>query len=245
MNLPFLSNLNDLLLILSSIAGALLVILPAGRKAIRLSYRWLCSLSRGHRNQERILEGFESIKELLAANGERLSTIETEMKFNGGKTIKDMLFLLFNYRRHDYWRIPHPVMEIDGEARVTLVSEVTCRLFGVVNPDDLKSRSWLTYVADTNVEKLLRSYLEAVSFQSEFNWPIHLRSATGVVRGEWELRASPISQPTAVNKIYSAALVPMDDAAKRVARELQVQGLVACALCQVEGAMPIPADGPK
>jgi PAS domain-containing protein len=247
--MKLLPTVTENILAFTALISALLVFIPAVRRAIMGVFLWLRSFGKTHHNQELILSKLVSIETTLSAHeaifittSTRLETIEKEMKFNGGKTIKDMLFLMFNYRRHDYWRIGHPVMEIDGDARVTLVSEATCRLFGVVNPDDLKKRSWLSFVEHGSVDDLLRSFMEAVRFQSEFNYRLFIRTAAGESRGEWELRASPISEVNAATKIYSSSLIPISDPAKRVAKDLQIAGLISCDLCQWKSreAPPVP-----
>jgi PAS domain-containing protein len=167
--------------------------------------------------RQTMLKMLESIESRLAENGGRLEVIEKEMKFNGGRTIKDMLVLFFNYRRHDYWRIGRPAMELDGKAQVTLVSEAACKLFGVVNPDDLKRRSWLRFVESSSVDPFVAAYQDTVKFRSEFTWLFSIHSPSGQYRGEWEMRASPITAEGAETSIYSAFLSPHPECS--VARE--------------------------
>lgn len=218
----------------SAIVGTLLILVPNVRKGLKDAFLWLRSFGKTHQNQalmieqnQQLLAGMAAIKGTLdahegifAENSTRLATIEKEMKFNGGRTIKDMLFLNFNYRRYDFRRLSYPALELDGDAQVMLVSDMTCRLFGVTNPEDIKRRSWLSFIDKVPVDDFLSAYQQAVRFQSEFNWVLSIRTGAGEMRGQWELRASPISETNAVNKIYSSVLTPVDELAVRVSKTL-------------------------
>lgn len=159
-------------------------------------------------SRDAMLKKLVEIQAALALNGGRLELIEKEMRFNGGKTIKDMLVLIFNYRRHDYWRIGRPAMELDGNAQVMLVSGAACKLFGVVNPDELKRRSWLRFVESSIVDSFLAAYQDTVKYRSEFTWTFGVHALSGEYRGQWEMRASPITAEGAETSIYSAFLSP-------------------------------------
>ena len=211
--MSLLKLLNDHLAIITGILTSLMLLVPQAR-------RWVMRIYQGFRNhfgsskkQDLVLEKLTGIEASIATSGERLAVIESEMRFNGGQTIKDMLFLLFNYRRHDYWRLGIPAMEMDGIGQVTLVSEAACRLFGVVNPDDLKRRSWLRYIE--GVDDFLHAFTESVNYQSEFSAILRIRTPDGTSRGDWEMRAAPISQEGSATKIYSAHLSPVDAAAQK------------------------------
>ncbi len=201
---------------------------PQVRRALRRALRILTRAEAREKEREEtltarkaIMDKLGSIEASTATTGSRLEIVEKEMKFNDGRTIKDMLFLIFSYRRHDFWRLGRPAMEMDGDGQVTLVSEAMCLLFGVVTPDDLKRRSWLRYVDSDEVDGILRACLETVLRQSEFSYTMELRSHHGESRGQWELRGSPITPESAKTKIYSCFIDPACDRARAFAASMK------------------------
>lgn len=227
--------------LISLFAGACPLLIPQVRRIFVRFWRWL----RGDHQKQAVIDKLDYVVQALDRNGIRLEGIEKEIKFNGGKSIKDMLFLLFRYREHDFWRIGIPAFELDGDAQMILVSEAACRLFGVSSQEELKRRSWLRFIGHVgadgtgSVDDFLSAYHNTVQFQSEFLISLRITTAAGKSCGEWELRGSPISQENATTKIYSCHLSPASDLARDAARVIQY----GCPLiCKPKGESPSITD---
>jgi PAS domain-containing protein len=203
---------NEHITVLLAIATGLTLLIPKVRELIgilaRRGRQWV-----GGNKLDILLETSARVES-------RLIAIEKELNFNGGRSSKDMLFLLAKYREHDFWRIGRPAIEMDETAQVNLVSEAACRLFCVNNPQDLYRRSWLRFIASDQVDEFLRAYEQTANYASHFVYRLHIHCQEGHDRGEWELRASPISPEDSSRKLYSGYLSPVCEKAKSVAREV-------------------------
>lgn len=221
-----LDTLNARLAILAGIVTSLLVLLPQVRAVIAKGWSFIGRIFGGSK-MDLILaatvhtrETMESIQAVGMQNGERLAKIEKELQFNGGRSAKDMLYLLARFREHDFWRIGRPAIEMDGLAQICLVSEAACRLFCVNNPQELYRRSWLRFIDSTQVEDFLSAFKETVGFSSEFVFTVRVHCNSGRDRGLWQIRASPITPEDSERKLYSGCLSPACDVAKEVAKEI-------------------------
>lgn len=206
--------------------GALIAVVPLfpkGRRLISRAWGWL----RGEPSRKQLMDKLDAVLG-------QLTNIEKQVNYNGGKSVKDMLFLLFRYREHDFWRIGIPAFEMDENGQMVLVSEAACKLFGVSSPDSLKRRSWLRFVSHIGtegngvVDDLLAAYADTVKFNSEFLIQFHITQHNGCSRGHWEMRGSPISHENASAKVYSCHLSPVDDVARAASKEVHHGCPLAC-----------------
>lgn len=166
----------------------------------------------------------------LASSIEHLSTmvadVQHQVKTNNGSSLKDAVVrvetqmhnvvesfsVLDQYRQNAFWREPRPCIELDRSGQAILVSEATCRLFAIVNPDDALRYSWLQFLEGRHVEELKRCYKETAVTGSLFRFTIQIFDEDRRDRGHWEFKATPIGP-----ELYSGFFSPVDEIAKEIA----------------------------
>lgn len=216
---PLLDLAAEHINVLLAIVTGLSLLIPKVRELLgiiaRRGRQWV-----GGNKLDTLLELGERMEERGSRMEDRLKKIDKELQYNGGRSTKDMLFLLAKYREHDFWRIGRPAIEMDEKAQVNLVSEAACRLFSVNNPQELYRRSWLRFIAPGQVDEFLHAYTETSNYASHFVYRLHVHCQEGNDRGQWELRASPITPEDSSRKLYSGYLSPVCEKAKAVAKEV-------------------------
>lgn len=180
---------------------ALAFFFPQPRAIFGRIWKWFRS---EHRKQE----------EFRATVLDKLGYIEGEMKFNGGNSLRDIVWQLRNHQRASLWREARPSLEIGENAKIDCVSETACHLFAVADTGILLDRNWFNCV-DGGLDEFLIAYKEAISFgSSTLVFPLMLKTYDGIPLGRWELRLNLITQKAAKNPKFSGYFRPADDIAK-------------------------------
>lgn len=194
--------------IASVIVPTMALFFPQVRSALPKLWRWL-------RNERMKQEEFR--KTVL----DKLGYIESEMRFNGGNSIRDIVWQLRNQHRANLWRALRPSLEIGLSAKIDAVSETACHLFGVSDTALILDRNWFNCV-DGGLDDFLRAYDEAISFgSSTLVFPLALKTYEGKPRGKWEMRLNLITQKGAKAPKFTGYFRAIDDIAKAASDELQ------------------------
>lgn len=202
---PTLKHLNEILAVIVAITGSIAILIPRGRACIATLWKW--ALGR---------MGFGKLDEIL----KKVTTIERELNFNGGNSIRDIVVMQHNRQKEQFWRSLRPSLEIDGEAMVNLVSESACHLFDVVDPDELYKRNYLRFVDGGRVGDFLNAYKETIASRSRFTFTVPLKCIRGNPLGLWEIRLSPLTQAGMSRILYSGYFKPVCEKAKEVAARI-------------------------
>lgn len=153
-------------------------------------------------------------EEFRATVLDKLGYIEGEMKFNGGNSLRDIVWQLRNHQRASLWREARPSFEIGDNAKIDAVSETACHLFAVADTGILFDRNWFNCV-DGGLDDFLTAYKEAIEFgSSTLVFPLMLKTYDGSPLGRWEMRLNMITQPAAKNPKFSGYFRPVDATAK-------------------------------
>lgn len=206
MHPPSIEDIDHHVKLLGSIIAGLLLLIPRVRDLAAIPLRWI-----GRRMGAGKLD---EILEISKSNADKIALIESQMLFNGGNSLRDMLVVVVNRQQQQFWRSLRPSVEIDGDAMVTLVSESACQLFGVLDPQALRMRNWLRFVDGGRVDDFLHAYVETVSRGSSFSFEFELKRESGDPIGRWELRLNPVTLPGMSRQVYSGYFRPVDDRAK-------------------------------
>lgn len=175
-----------------------------------------------------IRSGREDILSELSRIRAAVDSVSYQVHSNDGGSLKDSTnrmetsinrlmagqVRLESYRQHDFWTRPRVGLEMDSTGHVSLVSEAACRLFGVVDPSELKSHSWVRFLDPQRSDDFMRAFCETSESSSLFRFAILLRDSSGNSRGEWEFKANPID--FAEPKLYSGFFAPVDGLAKSI-----------------------------
>lgn len=151
--------------------------------------------------------------------------VKSQVVQNGGSSLKDATARLEyavrrqeSFRRHEFWTKGRPAMEMDSEGFVLIVSEATCHLFGVSDPQNLYRRSWVQHIDQERMSDFLDSLIDAAKSESGFRMSIDLYSRDRTLLGLWEFRACPINGEVATQKCFSGHWSPVSDVAIEIAQ---------------------------
>lgn len=203
--------------------GALVALLPLLMPRVRtVLIRLIKTIATPFCSHKDMMTELGSVRQMVAS-------IQYQVQTNDGGSLKDSILRmeagqkgltaglakLESYRQHDFWTRPRAGMEIYSTGIVIQVSEATCKLFGVSDPEELSSLSWMRFLDSHHVDAFIRSFRETAETGSIFRFAINLRDNNGNDRGVWEFKATPIddSKP----QLYSGLFAPFDDLAKEIA----------------------------
>ncbi len=118
---------------------------------------WITS----YRERKRLLAEIPTLREQLAAMQSQLEEIARELKFNGGRSTKDILASLHELIELSDMRLmmyqqasPVGIYECDATGKCTSANPALCELFGMTEQEML-GNGWLEAVGRNQVEKKL------------------------------------------------------------------------------------------
>lgn len=144
----------------------------------------------------------------------KLQTIEHELLFNEGSSIKDAVTRLEAYRRHSITNSVSLQLEVNRFGAVTLVTKAICDLLGVMSEADILGGNWKQFIYVEDYERIHGTLCKAVKNREAMRVRLNLVSMQAEARGEWYLRIFPVQRSGTTVLLYICQLSPSDDIAK-------------------------------
>lgn len=148
---------------------------------------------------------------------EKQAFFESELKTNGGSTIKDEVRLLVAERLMELQEADYPAFRTTtvghnifvNRAYETLVDADVTNLLGL---------SWQQFIADRKQgDEYFNRWLEVSKTGAHFAGSLQFQDSKGHYRGQWFVRIVPLGPFKRFDKVWGGRLFPEDDVAMHVA----------------------------
>jgi PAS domain-containing protein len=160
------------------------------------------------------------IPQTLKSINDRLSRVETELRPNGGGSMKDTINIMKAEMDANNWLSPRPTFRCMSNGMNTFVNEAYCHLCGV-SSSDIMALGWMGYAQDAEqMDDYYDRFLQSTKNYSQFTGRLKIQSKNGDYRGEWTVRIrplGPIITKDGEDFLWHGALWPHDQKAKEYA----------------------------
>lgn len=172
------------------------------------------------RRQRRQMPGLLlSIKEELQKVADRQEFFSSELKANGGTSLKDEVRLLVSERLMELQDAPYPAFRCTPNGEAIFVNRAYETL---VDDDDSKlvGLGWKSFVFDSKEgDNYYQRWLQVAKTGSHFAGNLRYKNSHGKYRGEWFVRIVPLGPYKAHNQIWGGRFYPEDEKSKAIAEE--------------------------
>ena len=200
---------------LGAVASALLAIWSLTTRGRGAWKKWWI-----RRKQKRQMPGLLlSIKEELQKVSDRQEFFASELKTNGGSSLKDEVRLLVSERLMELQEAPYPAFRCTSNGEAIFVNRAYETL---VDDDDSKlvGLGWQSFVFDSNEgDNYYQRWLQIAKTGSHFAGNLRYKDSHGKYRGEWFVRIVPLGPYKAHNQIWGGRFYPEDEKAQEIAKE--------------------------
>jgi PAS domain-containing protein len=150
---------------------------------------------------------------------EKQEFFESELRTNGGSSLKDEVRLLVTEAEMERWDRPWPGFRTLEDGQNISVNQAYCELVGVRDQRDLLSRSWQQFTSDhLQGDDYIERWLQTAVTRAQFADKLKIKDTKGNYRGEWLVRIKPLG-PYKGKYVFGGRFYPSDEEALRIARE--------------------------
>lgn len=149
----------------------------------------------------------------------KMELMETELSFNGGSSLKDVVTRAEGMRRHHFAVQARPAFMCIGSGEIFELSDALCQLCGVWDKAKLYGHNWLVHLYVEDVEDVQGIMASAAAARSAFRLRVRIREERGDYAGLWEVIANVILDKPTGQVQYAASFKPADDVAKKIVKE--------------------------
>jgi len=165
---------------------------------------------------QRILHDLSSRLTLLSDD---IGFIKSELKTNGGSSIKDAVNRMEMERQHDFWCKPYPAFRMNSKGCIIAASQAYLELVKSTCDTDLKGLGWLQFLDNVDhSDQFYQRMIQSLSALSNFTGHQNIAASDGEVAGRWIVKIFPIGTH-AGDTLFTGALYPADEVAKDIAKK--------------------------
>ena len=156
---------------------------------------------------------------LLEDISKRIEYIDSELRFNGGSSLKDQVVKISNLMDNDFWIRPQPAFLCLDDGKNNQVSQAYCQMVSVGSFDELEKLNWRMFIDPMDIDGYDVLWESAFKDKQGFVTVVNIIDQYQEPRGKWRLRITPIKpmiRKEHEGYLFAGHYTPVDDLAKKI-----------------------------
>lgn len=157
--------------------------------------------------------------DLIEKISEKIEFIDSELRFNGGGSIKDQVVKITHLMENDFVLKAQPVFMCLEDGTNSQVSHAYCELVGVNSLLELQNLNWRMFIDPDDVDNYDRLLTNALHEKQGVITIVGIRDQMQNNRGRWRVRITPIKpsvRKVGEGYLFIGHFTPVDDVARSI-----------------------------